>query len=232
MKGLSPRLLTVAGMVKPGTVADIGADHARLSIYLLTHGIATSAIATEIAAGPLARSCTAVKNRGLGDCVEVRRGDGLEPLNEGEVDTVIIAGMGGTVITGILTSDWEKSEKFPRFILQPMTKPDVVRLALAQRGWLLLNEQVINENDRWYVVLSYRPGNTPYSLDVLEAEAGPFILKADTEIKRDYLAHCRNNYKKIYDNLLKSSRFQNKELVRICAQKIYRLEEILNNGQS
>lgn len=54
---LSPRLQTVADFVPPCTcAADIGTDHGYLPVWLLQNGIAETAIAADIHAGPLANA--------------------------------------------------------------------------------------------------------------------------------------------------------------------------------
>ena len=51
---LSNRLLACCAFVNKGDrIADVGCDHGYLSIHLLTQGIARSAIASDVAEGPL-----------------------------------------------------------------------------------------------------------------------------------------------------------------------------------
>lgn len=230
MIDLSARLLRIAGMVKPGIVADIGADHAHLSIYLVQNKIASKAIVTEISSGPLSRAEAAVRNSGLTPFIEVRSGDGIKPLAQSEVDTVVIAGMGGKVINDIITADWIKSESFAHYILQPMTKPELVRQALASRGWPILAEDVVLEKGKWYSLMLCCPGRQPYNLSDLEMELGPHLLAADTPGKRCFLRHCRNRYDIIHENLLNSSRPENLELAGSYLAKKTKLGEILNEA--
>ena len=54
---LSPRLQMVADFVPPcACAADIGTDHGYLPVWLLQNGIAETAIAADIHAGPLANA--------------------------------------------------------------------------------------------------------------------------------------------------------------------------------
>ena len=54
MPKLSNRMKCIADMVTPGkVVADIGCDHAFISIYLVKQGISEGGLAMDIAAGPL-----------------------------------------------------------------------------------------------------------------------------------------------------------------------------------
>ena len=78
-------------------MADIGTDHARLPIYLVLQGISSQVIASDLSTGPLSTARFNVylykleKNR-------IRQGYGLEPLDPGEADVIIVAGMGGAKI--------------------------------------------------------------------------------------------------------------------------------------
>jgi tRNA (adenine22-N1)-methyltransferase len=228
---LTPRLLTIAQMVKPGTVADIGADHALLAVHLVMQQVAPRAIVTDIHDGPLARAAQTVRAHGLSDYIQVRRGDGLKPLACHEVDTIIIAGMGGTVINDIITADWDKSESFSSYIFQPMTKPEILRAALADRGWPILAEEAVLDRGKWYVIMLSRPDRQPYILNDLQLEAGPQIMAADTQPKRDYLLHWRNKYVKVCESLFKSNQPENTRLSQIYKSRITCLEELLSETQ-
>jgi tRNA (adenine22-N1)-methyltransferase len=115
----------MAACVRTGErVADVGADHGYLSALLAREGVSPFIVATDIASGPLARTRGNTERYGI---VECRQGDGLEPLAPGEVDTVVIAGMGGETIIGIMEADPAKTESFAKYVLQPRTKADELR---------------------------------------------------------------------------------------------------------
>ena len=100
---LSKRLQQIADFVPLGTkIADIGTDHALLPCYLVQEKISPWAIATDVNKGPLEVAKRQVKALLLADRVAVRLGDGLEPIEPLEVETVIISGMGGATIKNIL----------------------------------------------------------------------------------------------------------------------------------
>src|SRR5690554_5924572 len=100
---LSERLKKVASFVEVGAkVADIGSDHAYLPVYLVSRGIATYAVAGEVNEGPLQSARRQVEKNGLQEKIKTKLGDGLEVLEGEDVNTVVIAGMGGPLITHIL----------------------------------------------------------------------------------------------------------------------------------
>ena len=99
---LSKRLLAVAGFVTPGSrVADIGTDHAFVPIYLMEHKIVPSALAMDIGKGPLLAAEEHIKEHGLEKYITARQSDGVLALQDGEADSVIIAGMGGALVIKI-----------------------------------------------------------------------------------------------------------------------------------
>jgi tRNA (adenine22-N1)-methyltransferase len=230
---LSPRLQAIADLIDSSdSMADIGSDHALLPVYLLDKGLISRAIASELGDGPYQRALEAVRSCHLQDFIEVRQGDGLQTLAEGETSTVVIAGMGGETIAAILAYDWDKAASFRKFIFQPMTKAAVLRRTLAERGWLILQEKLLRDNHRYVVIIVSQPGSRPYCLDELEAEIGREALKADNQLKREYLFKFMEKYTKIYESLKHSTRQDNKLLASACRDKIERLELILGASHS
>ena len=100
---LSKRLAAVAAMVTKGNiVCDVGCDHGYVSIYLVREKISPRVIAMDVRPGPLAQAKEHILMYGLSDYIETRLSDGVDALNEGEADTLILAGMGGRLMEGIL----------------------------------------------------------------------------------------------------------------------------------
>lgn len=135
-------------------MADIGSDHALLPVYLAERGRVSFAVAGEINAGPLEAADKQVKMAGLSDIVQVRLGDGLAVVTAGEVDVVTIAGMGGSLITHILDEGQHKLAAVRKLILQPNVGEDQVRHWLMAHGWVLEDEIGLEEDGKYYEVLS------------------------------------------------------------------------------
>ena len=151
---LSPRLEAIAQMV--GTcrlLADVGTDHAFLPAALLQRGWCGSAFACDVNEGPLLRAKRTVECAGCADRVRLILSDGLTNV-PAEYDVLVIAGMGGDLISSILSA-------FPpdpsvRLFFQPMTKPAVLREFLAQNGYTLLREQGVREGTKAYGIMEAR----------------------------------------------------------------------------
>ena len=108
---LSHRLETIASFVPKGSiVADIGTDHGYIPIWLLQQKIAVKAIAMDIGEGPLKRAREHIVLYGLEDLIETRLSNGLSGLYPKEADTVVIAGMGGELISWSIVPDGDQPQ--------------------------------------------------------------------------------------------------------------------------
>ena len=106
-----------------------------------------------MADGPYNSAREQVKSEGLSDFIDVRKGDGLAVLEVGEVDCIVIAGMGGALITNILENGKEKLTKVERLILQPNIGTNNIRKWLIDNDWELVEEQLIEEDGKIYEIL-------------------------------------------------------------------------------
>ncbi|MGE5576505.1 MAG: tRNA (adenine(22)-N(1))-methyltransferase [Syntrophothermus sp.] len=151
---LSPRLAAVVSFIPQGSsVADIGSDHAQLPIYLAKKGISTRIIAGEINREPFYNACKAVEEAGVNGPVEVRLGYGLNILLPGEVDIIVMAGMGGATIVEILRRRRAVADRARRLILQPMVAGGLVRRWLLLHGFIIGHEQLVVEDEQIYEVI-------------------------------------------------------------------------------
>ena len=166
---MNRRVEKVLSYIPPGCrVADVGCDHGYVLISGVREGIVSSGIGVEVNRGPFEAAVANVRGEGLEGQVEVRLGSGLVPLLPGEVDVVVIAGMGGALIAEILGRDLGKSASFGRLVLQPMGGEVALRGFLVSHGWRILEESVL-VLDRLYLYLVAERGEM-----VLE---DPFLLE-------------------------------------------------------
>ena len=168
---LGPRLQTVAAFVPEGAaLGDIGTDHAYLPIALYeTHQI-SKAIAVDVHEGPYQSALIAVKGRQLEAVINVRFGDGLMPLEPGEVNALTLAGMGGRTMLDILFARPDVLSSVTDLIVQPQGGEGTVRLALLDAGWRLKAERLVEEEGRIYIVMAYSKEVGWVSSELLEKE--------------------------------------------------------------
>lgn len=198
---LSKRLATVADCIPPGSrLADIGSDHAYLPCHVVKRGAASFAIAGEVAEGPYQSALKQVRLEGLTESIEVRKGDGLEVIQPGEVDCITIAGMGGALITSILENGKEKLGNVKRLILQPNIGAHSIRKWLLDNDWELVYEKILKEDGKIYEILAAEKGipEKPYSGSrEMELLFGPFLLKEKNPVFREKWQLERANWQRI-----------------------------------
>lgn len=120
---ISRRLKAVAGFVGKGCVlADVGCDHGYIPIYLLQKEQIPKAIAMDVNEGPLLRAKAHIREWGLENYIETRLSDGVQALKRGEVQSVVIAGMGGPLMEKILLEGREVLLEISELILQPQSE--------------------------------------------------------------------------------------------------------------
>lgn len=147
---LKGRLLLIASFVpKCRCVCDVGTDHAFIPVYLVQKGVCEKAIAMDINEGPLSAARENISHFGLQNSIVTRLGNGLEPLETGEADTVVIAGMGGILIKDILQTSITKAKE-TTLVLQPMNAIEILREWLYNNGFEILDEELTNEEDKIY----------------------------------------------------------------------------------
>ena len=157
--GLSERLLAVASMVTPGSVVcDVGCDHGYVPIYLVKHHVCPRVIAMDVNEGPLKSAGEHVREAGLLPYIETRLSDGVEALEPGESDCLIIAGMGGRLMERILTEGRERVAGMREVILQPQSEIAAFRKFLREQGYTLLSENMIFEDGKYYPMMKVTPG--------------------------------------------------------------------------
>lgn len=156
---LSKRLQAIADFVKEGSiVADIGTDHGHIPIYLIENNICSKVIASDISAPSLEKTISYVKDLGYARKVDTRLGNGLEGIEPYEVDTVIIAGMGGILIRDILEKDDKITNSIKNFIFQPMIGSEELRKYLYENKFKVVDEKLVKEDGKFYEILSVERG--------------------------------------------------------------------------
>ena len=151
---LSNRLTTVAQFVTKGNrVADIGCDHAHTSIYLVENEIAISSIAMDINKGPLERAKENICHYQYEDKITTRLSDGAKELKVGEVDTLLISGMGGLLMKKILSDSIEVVKEAKELILQPQSEIALVRKYIYELGFFIEKEAMLIEDEKYYIVI-------------------------------------------------------------------------------
>lgn len=151
---LSDRMLAVVGLVQPcNAIADIGCDHGYVAMELIRRHICDKVIAMDINRGPLEQAKSNIREYGMQEYIETRLSDGTEALQNGEVDGIVCAGMGGKLIIHILTQNEELTKGLQQLILQPQSEIYEVRNFLREAGYRIDKEDMICEDGKYYPMM-------------------------------------------------------------------------------
>ncbi len=152
MIDIGNRMELMASMVNVGeTVGDIGTDHGLLPLKLFLSKKSSNIILSDVSKPSLEKARENFKEAfaKMGDEpqgeIEFRVGNGLKAYNYHEVDTIIIAGMGGRLICKILEDDLKKSHSISKYILQPRNGTHILRRFLVLNGFRILEEALVRE---------------------------------------------------------------------------------------
>lgn len=204
MINLSQRLQALADFVPPGMrIADIGTDHAFLPCYLVGTGICPSAIGVEVRPGPYDSARRTVRSYNLEKLIDLRLGNGLMPLKEGETEVIIIAGMGGALIAEILESSPQIIDSVSRLVLQPMNGAEIVRSWLYEKGWMIIGEALVKEDGRIYQIIAAEKGNQRMLTDA-ELLYGPVLIRESHPLLLELLQKDLQSWQEILHHLAKS----------------------------
>ncbi|MEW9125062.1 MAG: class I SAM-dependent methyltransferase [Thermotaleaceae bacterium] len=226
---LTPRLHTIVQFVnKEASVADIGTDHGYIPVYLIQHEIASRVIASDVNEGPLQSARNTIEANGLEHSIEVRLGSGLEVLSLGEVDTVIIAGMGGFLIRDILEANLTLAHSVDRLILQPMVAQDELRRWLLENQFEIVDERLAKEEHRIYEVLLVRKGIQTISDEIYYDIGIKMIENRDPLLHEFIKKHIRKNAA-IVESLERKTNKHEEGIAKAisCKKKLKKLEEVL-----
>ena len=230
---LSARLEAVAARVLVGLpAADIGADHALLSVYLIRQGICPRMVIGEVADGPYKRARRYVRSQDLHRVIEVRKGNGLEVLAPAEVATVVIAGLGGKNTADILCCSLARAYTYQRFVFQPMRPVYPLRKLIADLGWAISHEDIVRDTHDYYPVITVEPRRHPaYELDDLELELGPLVLEqAQRPEVRGYLGQELSRHRGVVAGLERSNSPAAEEKLLLYRRRVKRLKEMIDHG--
>ncbi|PTQ51096.1 MAG: putative tRNA-m1A22 methylase [Brockia lithotrophica] len=154
MGRLPPRLSALVRWIEPGSrLADVGTDHALLPRALLRSGRIVRAVGVEVLPHVVRDLEVELRREGYGDELEVRQGSGLSPLAPGEVDVVVIAGLGAETVRAILEEAGEKLATYRRLLVVPTDEAAPLRRWFYRHAVPLLDEEVVWDGGRGYEVL-------------------------------------------------------------------------------
>ena len=210
MVKISNRLMTAAALVTQGyTLADVGTDHGYIPIYLLQQKKIPAAIAMDINEGPLERAKEHIALYGLQAYIQTRLSDGVAALKPGEVEAVLIAGMGGGLVMHILKDGEKVCQSAKELILQPQSEIERVREFLREEGYTILAEDMVYEDGKFYPMMKVQyqgeNENAQKASEVLKLSDlyGGLLLQNRHPVLKTFLEKEKLIYTGIKENLAK-----------------------------
>ncbi|QNO16233.1 SAM-dependent methyltransferase [Alkalicella caledoniensis] len=208
---LTPRLSVIVELVDPGAkVIDVGTDHGYIPLYLIENRIAQRCIASDVNEGPLNAAKETLATFGVLDKVSLRLGNGLQVLSSSDdIDTVVIAGMGGETIISILENSLSLILN-SKLILQPMTDVILVREFLVKRGFTIIDEKIAKEENRFYEILKAVKMGEKTEYTYKELRLGPVLLQKNNKLFVEYINKQVLKNERIILNLKNSNKTDGK----------------------
>lgn len=179
-----------------GILADIGTDHGYVPIALVQEGRIKGAIAMDINKGPLAHARENIAAADLQAYIQTRLSDGVAALQEGEADTILIAGMGGELVLHILEEGKKVCAAASELILQPQSDIRKVREYLREHRYRIVDEDMVFEDGKYYPMMrAVRVEEDPSWMKLSEQSKvacdiyGPLLLRNGNPVLRRFLVN-------------------------------------------
>lgn len=229
---LSERLLAIANFVpKNSIVGDIGTDHGYLPVYLIENKISKKVIGTDISLNSLKKIIQYVDSKGLKDFIDIRLGDGLDVIKPFEIDTVVIAGMGGLLIKDILDKNKKVTDSITHFILQPNVAADKLREYLYENNFTIIDEKLVKEANKFYEIIYAKKGKALLNKRI-HLEIGEKLILNKDPLLEELINFKIDLYYEIMGKIKHKDTFRTRERYLKLDKKIMELKEVLKEIES
>lgn len=228
---LSMRLTAIRDMVpKNSIVADIGTDHGYIPVSLIKNKISKKVIGTDVSKGSLDKIIDLVNSLDMGKEIETRLGYGLDVIKPYEVNTLIIAGMGGMLIKDILVKGKNTTKSINNFILQPMVGAKELREFLIKNNFKIVDEDLVYEEEKYYEIIfavnskSFVEKDINYEISQLLLEKNHPLLKSFIQHKIDKAENIINEIQLVKTKMSMKKHRELKQLVKDYREVLIQIE--------
>lgn len=168
------RLETIASLVPVGSiVADVGTDHGLLPVLLIEQRRSSKVYAIDNKTGPLRGAYAMTKTIPQ---ITLVLADGIQGLAT-EVDTIVIAGLGGRTVVNILAVI---PPHIKTLIISAHVAMPLVRQSLHALGYAIDAEELVEEVGEFYEISRFIQGEASYT----DADycCGPILRKERSDV--------------------------------------------------
>lgn len=225
---LSKRLkMNVALVPEQASVADIGCDHGYCSIYLANEK-KCKVIAMDVGRGPISIAERNIAGVGLEHEIQCRLSDGLDALQPGEADSVLVAGMGGMLICRILQKNPDVMEQINTIVVQPQSDYCAVRKMIETLGFHICEESFCIDAGKPYVAICAKRDEEIWTYTEAEYTYGRILPQKRDASYFSYLTSEKEKYENIVLKLENGKTDGCSAGVKEIQKKIALLDEVLN----
>lgn len=192
---ISDRLLSLVKYVQEeDKIMDVGCDHALLDIYLVQSGIINKIFVGDVNPNALQNGKENIDKYELSSNIFPILSYGIEKINELDVDTLIISGMGSKNIIEILSSP--NFDRIYKLILQSNNNHYELRKFLVQKGFRIFAEEIVKDGKKTYINILAGKDIQPPVYTEKEYQFGPLLTKNRENI--DYFKDLKKTFEDIY----------------------------------
>lgn len=192
----------------------MGTDHGRLALQLVLCGKCPFVYATDIREAPLAKAKVLANRFQIEDKMLCVLTNGLQGLPAGEIDDVVIAGMGGETIGEIISdAPWLRDDA-KNLVLVPANGHDFLRSYLFANGFLITKEVAVEAKGRVYTVIQSKYSGEVHAPTLKELYIGS-IIEEKTNAAKNYVEKVLRLVQKEVNGKAKAGRFELQQLKQL-----------------
>ena len=184
---LSKRLAVLLGLIpEGGFLSDVGSDHAYLPAAAILDGKVEAAQAIDNKEGPFAHIAKTVKDLGLEGRLFLSLSSGLDDLDP-RATTLVLAGMGGDLISSILLKGKAKLEAVEHLVVDAHSERSLLQETLLGLGYAPEAGRFIADRGKFYSLEWWSKGTFEKELAPVERRYGILPSRGHEEAFLSYL---------------------------------------------
>lgn len=192
---ISNRLKSLEKYILPDDhIMDVGCDHALLDIYLVQSGLVSKIYVGDVNPNALENGKENIEKYELSNNIYPVLSYGIEKIDEFNIDTLVISGMGSKNIIDILSSP--NLDRIYKLILQSNNNHNDLRRFLVSNGFTIVEEEIIEDAKKTYINIIAVRMNTVKNYTDKEYEFGPLLITEPENL--GYFINLKTSYERIY----------------------------------